>query len=67
MTSRFYFWNHKQAVFSFWPIRIIRGSDEHGWHTIGLVTWVGSVFYRYEKCTCPEIMKEYNDIFTKEI
>jgi hypothetical protein len=44
IASRFYFWSPKEAVFSLWPVRIIKGSDEHGWHTIGLVTWIGSVF-----------------------
>ncbi len=65
--SRFFFWKPGQQRFSFLPIRFIKGSDEQGWHTFGMLTWFGSVFYRYEKCTCPDIMKEYNDILNKEI
>jgi hypothetical protein len=55
MKSRFYFWSPKEAVFSFWPIRFILGSDEYGWHTIGMITWIGSIFYRYERCDCDDL------------
>jgi len=67
VTSRFYFWNHKEAVFSFWPVRFIKGSDELGWHTFGIITWFGSIFYRYEKCTCPDVMNEYSKILDTKI
>lgn len=39
-----------------WPVKIVRGIDEYGWHTIGIVTWLGSLFRRTRLCapTCPD-------------
>src|SRR5687768_672947 len=50
---RFFFW---KPQFYSWPIKFVRGSDEFGHHTIGIVTWVGSIFYRTSVCTpeCPD-------------
>lgn len=62
MNNRFFFWSPRTAVFSIWPIRFTLGADELGWHTFGVITWFGSVFYRYQKCTCPEISKIYQNM-----
>lgn len=44
MTRRWFTWG-PQWGYGF-PIRLVRGTDEHGWNTIGVVTWAGSLFIR---------------------
>lgn len=56
MKNRFFFWSPKEAVFKIYPIRFIKGSDEYGWHTFGMITWIGSIFYRYERCDCDDLI-----------
>jgi hypothetical protein len=53
--DRFFIWD-SQWFYS-WPIKIIRGADEYGWRTIGIVTWFGSVFYRLYFCYCPDCVE----------
>ena len=48
--SLFFVWG-PQWFYS-WPIKIIRGEDEHGWRTLGVVTWAGSIFVRTNYCGC---------------
>ena len=43
--SRWFFW--KPQWFYSWPIKVVRSYDEFCNPVVGLVTWSGSVFYRY--------------------
>ncbi len=45
-----------------WPIKFMRGEDEYGWRTLGVVTWAGSFFLRTHRCwdkDCSDARAEY--------
>lgn len=58
--SRFFTW--ESQWFYSWPVKIIKGEDEYGWRTVGIVTWAGSIFYRTKICyeeECVKAREEY--------
>ena len=60
MRYRFFTWG-PQWFYS-WPVKILRGEDEYGWRTLGIVTWAGSIFFRTNRCwdiECSEHRREF--------
>lgn len=47
--NRFFVWGPQW--FHSWPIKVVRGEDEYGWRTLGVVTWAGSIFVRTGRTT----------------